>query len=225
MLRTACCFCVAIVAACVPVHANQLVNPGFETPPIPAGGPPEYFGATGWTDFGGGTYTVGSAVVTPNSGAQSLKMFGGASGVYQQFAATPGQLWDGGAYVLNDAGDPMAGGQVAAVNIEWILADGVNQVPGGAGVGFITNGDTISTTPQGQWNLRPISGVAPAGTAFARFVLITGEFGGGGMTGGGGAPKYDDAFFDIRPGQVPEPASLALVGMVAIGLVAARRRR
>ena len=196
--------------------ANVLVNPGFEDPPVPGGGPPEYFGATGWTDFGGGTFTVNSAVVAPNSGDQSLKMFGGTSGVFQTFAASPGQIWDGGAWVLNDSGDPMAGGQVAAVNIEWLDA-GMGQIS------FISNGDTISTSPQDVWTERPVSGVAPAGTAYARLTLITGEFGGGGMQGGGGAPKYDDAYFAERP--IPEPASLALAGIGITGILFTRRRR
>lgn len=198
----------AFVLACGTSQANLLVNPGFEDPSTAPG--VEYFGATGWGDFGGGTFTVNSAVVTPNSGDQSLKMFGGTSGVFQEFAASPGQIWDGGAWVLNDSADPMAGGQVAAVNIEWIDA-------GGGQIGFISNGDTISTSPQDEWTLRPISGEAPAGTAFARLVLITGEFGGGGMSGGGGAPKYDDAFFAIR--QIPEPSSIALVGLTLVGLI------
>ncbi len=222
MIRSMLCCLAITAAAALPAQANQLVNPGFENPPTAPN--PEYPGAPGWNSFNA-VFTVNNSLVTPNSGNQALKMFGGVSGVFQQFPASPGQLWDGGAFVLNDAADPMAGGQVAAVNIEWIQADGNTQVPGGSGIGFITNGDTISTTPTGQWNLRPISGVAPAGTAFARFVLITGEFGGGGLTGGGGAPKYDDAFFDIRPEVVPEPSALVLTGLAVIGLVAARRRR
>jgi hypothetical protein len=201
------------IGTCGSALAVTLVNPGFEIPPIPGGGPPEYFGAPGWTDFGGGTYTIGSVVSPPHSGDQSLKMFGGTSGVFQEFPASPGQLWDGGAWVKNDILDPMAGGQVAAVNIEWHGAGGF--------ISFITNGDTISTTDN-DWHLRPVSGVAPAGTTIARLVLITGEFGGGGLPGGGGAPKYDDAFFGVR---VPEPTSIALAGLGLCGFFGILRRK
>ncbi|WP_425399161.1 PEP-CTERM sorting domain-containing protein [Aeoliella sp.] len=205
-------FVLACIAMCGIAHANLLVNPGFETPSTAPG--VEYPGATGWSQFNA-AFTVNSAVVTPNSGDQSLKVFGAASGVFQQFPASPGEIWDGGAYVLNDPVDAMVGGQVAAVNIEW--RDANDQL-----IDFISNGDTISTTPAGEWILRPISGAAPDGTAFARLVLITGEFGGGGMTGGGGAPKFDDAFFATR---VPEPSTVILAACGALGLGALARRR
>jgi hypothetical protein len=209
-LIAATCALVGIMTWSSVATANLLTNPGFEDPPTAPSD--EYFGATDWSDFGGGTYTVNSV---SNSGDQSLKMFGNPSGVSQEFLANPGELWDGGAWVLNDSGDAMAGGQVAAVNIEWYDA-------GGDQISFISNGDTISTSPQDEWTLRPISGVAPAGTVKARLTLITGHFGGGGMTGGGGAPKYDDAFFGIR---IPEPTTAALAGLGLAAMLGCGLRR
>ncbi len=169
---------------------NVLGNPGFESPVIPAG-PPEYYGAgSAWTSFGGGIYTVSSAVVTPNSGGQSLKLFGGCcSGAFQQFPTTPGSTWNGGVWMLNSSNDPMGGGQVAAVNIEWIKADFTNSniIP------FISNGTFTAASTRDVWTLQPISGVAPADAAYARLVVITGDF----LPGGpGGAPFYDDAFLE-----------------------------
>ena len=196
--------------------ANLLVNPGFESPAIVFPGPPEYFGAPGWTDFGGGTFTIDAVVfgpAGPHSGTQGLKMFGGCcSGVFQQFAASAGQTWDGGAWVLNDSADPMANGQVAAVNIEWLDA-GFNQIS------FISNGTFTASSALNAWSLQTISGVAPSGTAWARLVLITGDFLPGGA---GGAPRYDDAFMDIRP--VPVPAAVWLFGS-GLGLLGVLRRR
>jgi len=196
--------------------ANLLVNPGFEIPGTP-NPPPEYFGATGWTDFGGGTYTISSAAIGPagaHTGSQVLKVFGGCcNGVYQQFAAAPGQTWDGGVWALNDSFDLMAGGQVAAVNIEWIAADGITSL------GAVLGPTITAATPADVWNFLTVSGVAIAGTSFARLVLITGDF----LPGGpGGAPRFDDAFMVQRV--VPVPAAVWLFGS-ALGMLGWVRRR
>ena len=172
---------------------NLLVNPGFESPSTDPG--VEYYGAgDGWTVFGGGIFTVNSAVVVPNTGNQSVKMFGGCcSGAFQDFPANPGEIWNGGVYMLNSSVDPMSGGQVAAVNIEWIQADGVTQ---SAITPFISNGTfTAVDAPRDVWTLQTITGEAPADAAFARLTIITGDF----LPGGpGGAPFYDDAFFELQ---------------------------
>jgi hypothetical protein len=181
-----------VFAATAASAQNLLTNPGFESPTTDPG--VEYYGAgDGWTSFGGGIFTVSSAVVGPNSGNQCVKMFGGsASGAFQQFPALPGEIWNGGVFMLNSSVDLMANGQVAAVNIEWIKADGTNSdiVP------FISNGTfTAADAPVDVWTQQTITGPAPADAAFARFVVITGDF----LPGGpGGAPFYDDAFFELQ---------------------------
>lgn len=171
--------------------ANVLVNPGFESPSTMPG--VEYFGAgDGWSTFGGGIFTQNNIIATPNSGDQVLKMFGGCcSGAFQQFPTAPGETWNGGVWMLNSSNDQMAAGQVAAVNIEWIQADGSTQ---SAITPFISNGTfTAADAPVDTWTLQTITGDAPADAAFARFVVITGDFQPGGP---GGAPFYDDAFFE-----------------------------
>ena len=181
-----------------PASANVLVNPGFESPATPVA-PPEYYGAgDGWTPFGGGIYTINSTVgVPPNTGDQLLKMFGGCcSGAWQQFPCVPGQTWNGGVWMRNDSLDPMSGGQVGAVNIEWIQADGNTQ---STIIPFISNGTFTAASPQNVWTLQTITGMAPADAAFARLVVITGDFQPGGP---GGAPFFDDAFFELT-GPVP----------------------
>jgi len=189
------------------VAANVLVNPGFEDPATPAP-PPEYYGAgTGWTPFGGNIYTIDSSVgIPPNTGNQLLKMFGGCcSGAFQQFPTTPGTVWNGGVWIRNSSLDPMGGGQVAAVNIEWIQADGTTQ---SAITPFISNGTFTAASPMDVWTLQTITGPAPADAAFARFVVITGDF----LPGGpGGAPFYDDAFFEVMEPIGTEPATFSRI--------------
>ncbi len=209
---------VALVATAMlasTASANLLGNPGFESPATPAA-PPEYPGAGDfWTSFGGGIFTVNSTVNSPNSGDQSLKMFGGCcSGAYQQFPANPNETWNGGAWIKNSSLDPMGGGQVAAVNIEWIQADGMTQ---STIVPFISNGTFTAASPLDTWTLQTITGAAPADAAFARFVVITGDFLPGGPAG---APFYDDAFFEL----VPEPGSIGLLSFGLLGLMGLRRR-
>jgi hypothetical protein len=191
---------VLATSASIASAANLLGNPGFEIPATPAA-PPEYFGAgASWTSFGGGIFTVNSTVVPPHSGNQSLKTFGGCcSGAFQQFPATPGDTWNGGVWMLNSNRDPMGGGQVAAVNIEWIRADNTNSTI----IPFISNGTFTAANPRDQWTLQTITGVAPADAAFARLVVITGDFLPGGPAG---APFFDDAFFELLPA-VPTKAT------------------
>ncbi len=200
---------VALAAAlALPASAqNLLANDGFELPSITEG--VETPGAQDWNAFGA-VFTQTDAVAPVLAGDQSLKMFGGTSGVFQDFPASEGQLWNGGSFIINSSIDPMSGGQIAAVNIEWIDA-------GGNQIGFITNGADSTVLPIDEWTQRTITGTAPAGTATARFVLITGNFGG---DPAGGAPFYDQAFFEL----VPEPASAALV-LGGLTLIGSRRRR
>jgi hypothetical protein len=189
--------------------ANLLANPGFENPVLGGG---DVFGAVGWNVFGGGTYTIKLA---PHTGDNAFKTFGQTSGAYQEFPATAGQTWQGSAFLLNPSFDAMSGAQIAAVNIEW--RDAGDNV-----LSFISSPNGLTAgSPQGStaadYVYAPISGVAPVGTAKARFVLITGAFGGA----GGGAPFFDDASF-VR---VPEPATAFLAGSAGLAIVAMRRRR
>ena len=104
--------------------------------------------------LGGGIFTVNSAVTAPHTGNQSLKTFGGCcSGAFQQFPTAAGESWDGGVWMKNASTDPMAGGQVGAVNIEWIKADGVTQ---SSIIPFISNGTFTAASPRDIWTLQPI---------------------------------------------------------------------
>lgn len=198
----------AMLGASAQAGSNLLVNAGFEDPMLTT---PDAPGAgAGWSTFDNVFTSDGSTLTTGVlDGNQALKMFG-FGGVFQDFAASEGQEWNGGAFMLNDSSDLMGAGQVAAVNIEWLDASGTQ-------ISFISNGTfTGADATVDEWVQQTITGVAPAGTATARFVLITGNF----ITGpGGGAPHFDNAFFEVIP--TPGTASLFAIG----GLVATRRRR
>ena len=199
--------------------ANLLVNGDFEDPVLTGG---DVFGAVGWTDFGGQTFTVHGpsnlGSVGAFEGTNAFKLFGGCcSGIFQQFPTTPGTVWNGGVQMLNYSGDQMSGGQVAAINIEWIQADGTSQ---SAITPFIGNGTfTAADAPVDEWTFQPITGPAPADAAFARLVLITGDFLPGGA---GGAPFFDDAFLEVL---VPEPGTVTMASLGLLGVFGVRRRR
>ena len=197
-----------VAAGSAKASANLLANPGFENPVLGGG---DTFGAVGWTVFGGGTYTIKTS---PHAGDNAFKTFGVTSGAYQEFATTPGQSWQGGAWILNPSFDAMSGAQIAAVNIEW--RDASSNL-----ISFTSSpGGLSASSPQGStaadYKYAAVSGVAPAGAATARFVLLTGAFG----APGGGAPFFDDATFAA----VPEPATAVLGAVAMTALVALRRR-
>lgn len=180
-------------------EASVLLNPGFEVPAVTGG---DLFGAGGWVVFGGGTYTTN---LSPHSGLNAFKTFGDVSGAFQEFPASPGQVWEGGVWALNPAFDPMVGGQIAAVNIEW--RDSADSL-----ISYDSTLLLTASSPTGfgssDYIFGDVRGVAPDGTTAARFVLIAGAFAGP----GGGAPRFDDASF----AQVPEPSPVLLI---AVGLV------
>ncbi len=207
-----CAVLVTLMMVASTASANLLGNDGFESPAIV--GPDAAGAGDAWTAFDNvftGTAAVGGlAPNAPFAGDQVLKMFA-FGGAFQQFAASPGQTWNGGVFMLNSSGDQMANGQVAAVNIEWLRADQ-------SMISFISNGTfTADDAPVDEWTQQTVTGVAPDDTAFARLVLITGDFLGGGF---GGAPFFDNAFFEI----VPEPGSFGLLSLGLLSLLGLRRR-
>jgi hypothetical protein len=188
--------------------ANVLANPGFETPSAAAGDVGIAPGSSSWNGFNGAFITA----ATQHTGAQAGKAFGNPGGMYQDFAATPGQTWSGTVFAENLASDPLAGPQGGFINIEW--HDAANNT-----ISFLSTPIVNSASPTNTWTLGSVSGVAPAGTTTARLVLLSGPY--TGLPGNaGGAAYFDDATFQI----VPEPASLGAAVLLG-GMALIRRRR
>lgn len=191
---------------------NVLANPGFEDDDASMG---DVADISGWEEFEG---TFVSAALS-NSGNNSMKAFGPVAGVFQDFAATEGQLWIGSAFAANPSFDPMGDDQVAAITVGSLDAAG-NQF-GVADFRIIDGGTNQPANDEYQYG--QIDYLVPAGAVGVRFTLITGAFNDVDMDGtveGGGAPFFDDARFGML---VPEPAGLSLLGLGALALV--RRRR
>jgi hypothetical protein len=200
----------ALFVVSTSARANVLLNPGFESPDASGGDVP---GTANWNSF---NFTFTTASVPAHSGTQTLKVFGpffqgGGSGVVQGgFGSAPGDIWQASAWLRNDSNDAMQGNNFAVVKMEFLNA--ANTV-----IGFAESPQfNAASDPQNTWTLRTIQGVAPAGTTSAQMVLVHVQLNDP-VTGG--SVFFDDAAFAI----VPEPTSLALLGLAGMALVARRR--
>ncbi len=201
--------------------ANLLVNPGFEVPDAPPGGEVDVSGGfTGWSAYGA-NFVIDQPAPGPTDpissvgafeGTQALKNFGN-SGVFADFAAAEGDQFDGSVYAINpNNNDVLVGGQIALSALIWLDS-------GGGVISSVASNVLDSLAPTNVWNLLSVNGTAPAGTAAVRFQVFTEDTG-----GGGGAPRFDAASL-TQSTVIPEPGSLALLSLGAIGFVAGRRRR
>ena len=202
-----------IALAAGAASAQLLVNPGFELNDQTM----ETDDVVGFEEFG--PTFVNQAL--PRTGSNSLKAFG-EGGVFQDFAVSPGDTAAASAFAANPEFDALGDDQIAAVNIEFFDAGGGLLERLSTTIIDGTNSPADSGFAFGE-----VSGVAPAGSATARFVLVTGAFfdvdGDGGTLEGGGAPFFDDANFSITP--IPEPAAAGLLAVAGLGLLGRRSRR
>jgi hypothetical protein len=142
------------------VNVTGLVNPGFEN------------GLSGWTAFGNAFRGITAENDPARTGTGSAKMFGNffggdfnPSGVFQSFPAEPGQTWNASSWATTKASDRVRGGNFSAMNIEWRDVTG-------ALISFISAPAIDSNSPPDVYIPVTLSGVAPAGTATARIVLL-----------------------------------------------------
>lgn len=199
----------AIAALCLTaadVRADLLVNPGFEDP-VTSDGPP-FVGF--WEAFNAGAGSGAfNSTVSPRSGAQHLELVipGAANlfaGVFQDVSGlSAGQIvsWSGWA---RDVGTDPGGSEV---RIEW--RDSVGNVE----ISRTPNLVPLLTDQYTQWSLVD---TVPAGADLARVVFAIQSF--------GGALNQNIYVDDTSLTVVPEPSSVALLGLGAV-LILLRRRR
>ncbi len=207
----------AMLVATPSVQAdNLLVNGGFESE-IGIGSDPNGMPQNWYTFVGGGPVGSGLSTLNPLFGLQNgqSNIAGEANsftGMQQiVLGVTPGleytfSVW---AASTDSAGNPGSLGVDPEFRIEFIETAGFTEV------GRV-NGD-ITTTPVVQtYQQYTVTGLAPAGADALKAVVVAASFGGA----QDGGISWDQA----RVG-IPEPGSLALIGMGALGLVVRRRRR
>jgi hypothetical protein len=172
----------------VPTEPNVLTNPSFNTSLL------------GWTTFGNVYYDSRSwATRTPTGSAKMYGTFvqGSDSGMFQQFAATPGSIWKFDSHVMSTCVEsPIKPGNGNMVLARLLFKDGSGAETGGVDA-VILDGNG----PLGTWTRHTVMGVAPAGTAsVAAYLLFIQAV----STDQGAAWVDDVSLYDVSTVGVPE---------------------
>jgi len=197
----------AIMLVAATTHGqNFLVDPGFEnqTPP----------GSGGWNLFNGAAFSTNFA----HSGTWSMAdlALNSVPGSYEEFAATPGSKWELTGFGLTPA---QLTGTTAFGILQISYFDSahnnlgtVETSPGNAKASAQING----STPAGVWTFLDTGiATAPPTTAFIQAFTLDVDFSG---------HSQGVYFDDLSLTRVPEPSSVALLGLAALSGIWWRRR-
>ena len=208
---------VAMLVAASTAQADLLLNGSFETPVDTGAASPGNW----YTFASAGAAGAGNSTLNPLTGsmngqtniANDPDQFTGMQQLIN--GITPGEEYTFDIFALATDSNGMAQ-MDATVNaefrIEWTI-DGMSQ---GAGNNVAIGGSLTDTYQQFSTTL-----VAPDGVNGLLAVFAVQSF--GGLENPDGGVAWDDASV-TGPSAVPEPGSLALFGLSALGLISRRRR-
>jgi hypothetical protein len=187
----------------------QLLNGSFELPSAAGGDVP---GTANWSTFNQAFTTA----TTAHFGSQCLKTFGpfvmaGGTGGVQALPASPGQTWVGEVWALNWTADPIDNVDFGVYKIEFLNASMQLAAGGLAGVDIFESNAISAATPPDVWTMLGVgTAPAPAGTAYARAVIVKVDMDGA----QGGSIFWDDASMyqqGVGVDGAPGPAAFELL--------------